>query len=440
MLCFKARIKKGLALSEEKQLSVEAAQACIFGQLALSGIETVSLEASLGRVLAEDIFANRDQPPFDVSAMDGFAVRSSDLADAAVALSIIEDIKAGDLPQQTVQRGQCSRIMTGAPVPSGADAVIRVEDTRLLDDGRIEFCRAVKSGNDIRPLGENMRTGQRVLSAGSEITPGVIGVLATVKCQHMQVYRRPRVAILSTGNELEALDEPLDPNKIPNSNSYALMAQMQTLGIEPVLLGIARDDPAELAGFIKRGLEFDALLVSGGSSVGVHDHVRPTLAALGVAMHFWRVEMRPGHPLAFGTTQSGGLVFGLPGNPVSSMVCVEQFVLPALRRLMGHRRVFRRTVEARLAHAVKIRPGRTEFIRVELSSGEAGAYIASSTGTQSSGVLLSMARADGLLVVPAACSGFAAGEKAVVQLLDGTVFQDEIGFNAGFEACIGDKA
>ena len=315
-----------------------------------------------------------------------------------------------------------------------------VEDTRLLDDGRIEFCRAVKSGNDIRPLGENMRTGQRVLSAGSEITPGVIGVLATVKCQHMQVYRRPRVAILSTGNELEALDEPLDPNKIPNSNSYALMAQMQTLGIEPVLLGIARDDPAELAGFIKRGLEFDALLVSGGSSVGVHDHVRPTLAALGVAMHFWRVEMRPGHPLAFGTTQSGGLVFGLPGNPVSSMVCVEQFVLPALRRLMGHRRIFRRTVEAKLAHAVKIRPGRTEFIRVELARDDAGAYVASSTGTQSSGVLLSMARADGLLVVPAACSGFAAGETAVVQLLDGTVFQDEIGFNAGFDACIEDKA
>lgn len=279
--------------------------------------------------------------------MDGFAVRSSEsVADAAVALSVIEDIKAGDLPQQTVQRGQCSRIMTGAPVPSGADAVIRVEDTRLMDDGRIEFCQAVKSGNDIRPLGENMRIGQRVLSAGSEITPGVIGVLATVKCQRMQVYRRPRVAILSTLEiELEALDEPLDPNKIPNSNSYALMAQMQTLGIEPVLLGIARDDPAELAEFIKRGLEFDALLVSGGSSVGVHDHVRPTLAALGLRCTSgaskcapairWRLVRRKA-AVWFWLAGQSGLKHGLR---------VEHSVLPALRRLMGHRRVFRRTVE-----------------------------------------------------------------------------------------------
>jgi molybdopterin molybdotransferase len=408
-------------------LSVRNAQACVLQHARLGDCEIVTLEASLGRVLAEEIRANRDQPPYDVSAMDGFALRSDDLVTAPAVLTIIEDIKAGDLPTKTVHNGQCSRIMTGAPVPPGADAVIRVEETQALADGRVEISSPVKAGNDIRLRGENMRNGQVVLSAGTEITPGVIGVLATVKAAQMSVYRRPRVAILSTGNELEGLNEPFDPNKIPNSNSYALMAQCQALGIEPVLLGIARDDPQELAQFLRRGLESDVLLVSGGSSVGVHDHVRPTLEALGVSMHFWRVEMRPGHPLAFGTT-GPRMVFGLPGNPVSSMVCFEQFVIPALRRMMGHPRRFRRTVEARLAHPVKIRPGRTEFIRVVLTRDESGAYVASSTGSQSSGALLSMALADGLLVVPAASSGFGEGELATVQLLDGTIFQDDPGF------------
>lgn len=408
-------------------LSVRDAQVCVLQHARLGDCEVVKLEAALGRVLAEEIRANRDQPPYDVSAMDGFALRSADLLTAPAVLTIIEDIKAGDLPTRTVLAGQCSRIMTGAPVPAGADAVIRVEETQALADGRVEISSPVKAGNDIRLRGENMRDGQVVLSAGTEITPGVIGVLATVKAAQMSVYRRPRVAILSTGNELEGLDEPFDPNKIPNSNSYALMAQCQALGIGPVLLGIARDDPQQLAQFLRRGLEFDVLLVSGGSSVGVHDHVRPTLETLGVNMHFWRVEMRPGHPLAFGTTGTG-MVFGLPGNPVSSMVCFEQFVIPALRRMMGHPHLFRRTIEARLAHPLKIRPGRTEFIRVILSRDESGAYVATSTGSQSSGALLSMALADGLLVVPAASSGFAAGESATVQLLDGTTFQDDPGF------------
>ena len=407
-------------------LSVSDAQACVLNQVTLGEVEVVKLEAALGRVLAEEVRANRDQPPYDVSAMDGFAVRSSDLLNTPTSLTQIEDIKAGDQPGKTVQSGQCSRIMTGAPVPTGADAVIRVEDTKQLPDGRIEINQTVKPGNDIRQRGEGMRNGQIVLTPGTEITPGVIGVLATVKCAQMQVYQRPRVAILSTGDELEDLDEPFDPAKIPNSNSYALMAQVQALGIEPVLLGIARDDPLALTKLLEQGLKFDVLLVSGGSSVGVHDHVRPTLEALGVELHFWRVEMRPGHPVTFATTDSA-LIFGLPGNPVSSMVCFEQFVLPALRRMMGHPRLFRRTVTAKLAHAVKIRPGRTEFIRVVLERDAAGGYVARSTGTQSSGVLLSMALADGLLVVPAASSGLAAGESAQVQLLDGTFYQQESG-------------
>ena len=470
-------------------LSVINAQKCILESIKKFDVETVGLEQSLGRILAADVRANRDLPPYDVSAMDGYAVRSADLAKLPAPLAIIEDIKAGDMPTKTVRAGQCVRIMTGAPVSEGADAVIRVEDTELVSDKKVQINVAVKPGNDIRLQGEGMRNGDVVLTAGTEITPGVIGVLATVKCAQVPVSRRPRVAILSTGNELEDMDEPVDPNKIPNSNSYALMAQVQALGIEPTLLGIARDDPTELAEYLQRGLKFDVLLVSGGTSVGVHDYVRPTIESLGVQMKFWRVAMKPGHPVAFGVLQrstesiskavegdavqgarraatqayladrqgsehratqraegwlhssrepaglplagecaaSTAFVFGLPGNPVSSMVCFEQFVAPALRGMMGHTRLYRRVIAARLAHNVKHQPGRTEFIRVVLGRDQDG-YVATSTGTQSSGALLSMAKADGLMVVPAESKGLAAGEQVTVQLLDGTVFQDDAGF------------
>ncbi|MGC2049624.1 MAG: molybdopterin molybdotransferase MoeA, partial [Gallionella sp.] len=207
------------------------------------------------------------------------------------------------------------------------------------------------------------------------------------------------------------------------------------LGIEPSLLGIARDDPAELEEYLQRGLRFDVLLVSGGTSVGVHDYVRPTIEALGVKMKFWLVAMKPGHPVAFGLLQQNTngsskdtFVFGLPGNPVSSMVCFEQFVAPALRSMMGHARLYRRTIAARLTHDVKHQPGRTEFIRVTLAKRE-GSYEATSTGAQGSGMLLSMARADGLMVVPAESTGLAAGDQVTVQLLDGTVFQDDVGYS-----------
>lgn len=525
-------------------LSVTKAQQCVLESVVVLGAESVKLEHSLGRVLAEDVRANRDLPPYDVSAMDGYALRSADLAHIPAALAIIEDIRAGDMPDKTVQAGQCARIMTGAPVPQGADAVIRVEDTQVISSealspnseeatshstkpgsgqvagylpktgerdavslhesifDAVQINAAVKLGNDIRLRGEGMRNGEVVLKAGTEITPGVIGVLATVKCAQVQVYRHPRVAILSTGNELEDMDEPVDPNKIPNSNSYALMAQVQALGIEPDLLGIARDDPAELEEYLQRGLRFDVLLVSGGTSVGVHDYVRPIVESLGVQMKFWRVAMKPGHPVAFGVLQrkkdgsmektvevDGGqdtvceafgagltasprsrnlplrgnvsrgpvqgarsaatqayladrqgsehratqqcaastVFFGLPGNPVSSMVCFEQFVAPTLRRMMGHTRLYRRTITARLTHDLKHQPGRTEFVRITLAK-EQGGYAATSTGAQGSGMLLSMARADGLMVVPADSTGVAAGSVVTVQLLDGTVFQDEAGF------------
>ena len=433
-----------------EHLQVSEAQRVVLESVVTLGAEQVKLEQSLGRVLAEEVRANRDQPPYDISAMDGYALRSADLGSIPATLEIIEDIKAGDMPSKALASGQCARIMTGAPLPPGADAVIRVEDTEavfaetltpnsLPQAGErdavslresvanaVQINQAVKPGNDIRRLGENMRNGEVVLTPGTEITPGVIGVLATVKYAQVQVTRQPRVAILSTGNELEGLDEPVDPDKIPDANSYALMAQAQALGIAPVLLGIARDDPEELVRYLKRGLEYDVLLVSGGTSVGVHDYVRPTIEALGAQMLFWRVAMKPGHPVAFGKVGEQ-IIFGLPGNPVSSMVCFEEFVAPALRRMMGHARTHRRTLSARMTHDVKHQPGRTEFIRVLLKK-EEGGYAATSTGAQGSGMLLSMARADGLAIVPVDCNGLVAGSMVTVQLLDGTVFQDDAGF------------
>jgi molybdopterin molybdotransferase len=404
-------------------LPVPEARACILDRTTPLGTEEIELSQALGRALAEEIFANRDLPPYDISAMDGYAVRAADLEKPPCSLQIIEDIKAGDTPRLSVQPGQCARIMTGAPLPSGADTVVRVENTRLLENGNVEFLVLAKPATDIRLRGENMRQGDVVLQPGEEITPGTVGVLATVKQAKIKVTRKPRVAILSNGDELEALDEPFDLHKIPDSNSYALMAQVQALGIEPALLGIARDKPNELADFLKRGLEYDVLLISGGTSVGVHDHVRPTLTSLGVTMHFWRVEMRPGHPIAFGTIERT-LVFCLPGNPVSSMVCFEQFVLPALRRLMGHRRLFRRTIPAQLVQSVKSSQGRVEFIRATLSRDASGAYMATPTASQSSGDIRSMASADVLIVAPHDSGDLAASVVAQTQLLEAAIFQD----------------
>jgi len=379
----------------------------------------------LNRVLAEDIAANRNHPPYDVSAMDGYAVRFADIAgatpDAPVRLGVVDDIRAGAMPQVKVLPGKAARIMTGAPVPAGAVTVIRVEDTEG-DDGYVAILAAPKSGTNIRPLGENLRNGEVVLKKGVEISPGVLAILAMVKQKQVPVFARPRVAILSTGDELEGIDEQVDENRIPDANSHALFAQCRALGITPTLLGIAHDNPIELRAKLAEGLKYDVLLASGGVSVGHHDFMRPMLDALGITMHFWRVAMRPGHPLAFGTSEKGTLVFGLPGNPVASMVCFEQFVAPACRSMMGHQQLFRRTITARLGHDMKDRAGRAHFVRVTLNRDDHG-YVATSTGAQGSGVLLSMAMADGFMLIPTDIEGFDAGDQVTVQLLQGMDFQ-----------------
>lgn len=406
-------------------LPLNDAQRCVLQYCQPLGTEKIDLLQALGRVLAQEVRSNRDHPPCDISAMDGYAVRAADLGTVPTQLAIVADIKAGDLPTLTVQAGQCVRIMTGAPIPPGADTVIRVEDTQAVAADTVQINISAQAGNDIRRRAENLRTHDVVLTAGTEITPGVLGILAMVKAASVEVMRRPTVAILSSGDELEGLHDPFDPNKIPDANAYALMAQVQALGMQSVLLGIARDDPADLRAKLEQGLQYDVLLVSGGTSVGVHDFVRPTLAQLGVQMHFWRVQMRPGHPAAFGTGASCK-VFCLPGNPVASMVSFEQVVAPALRNMLGLARLYRRTVLARLTQPLKHRPGNLEFVRVTLSRDGQG-YLVSPTGSQSSGVLLSMARADALLVVPNQSNGLAAGEMATVQLLDGAAFQEDNG-------------
>ncbi|MDQ6970699.1 MAG: molybdopterin molybdotransferase MoeA [Mariprofundus sp.] len=408
--------------------SVIEAQQCILSHVSKMQAEEVALHDALGRVLAEDVAANRNHPPYDVSAMDGYAVRFADIeaatADAPVRLMVVDDIRAGSMPQVKVLQGRAARIMTGAPTPAGIDTVIRVEDTEVDGDDVLILVPPVNGAN-IRPLGENLRNGEVVLSQGMEITPGVLAILAMVKQQQVSVFARPTVAILSTGDELEGIDEPIDENKIPDANSHALYAQCKALGITPTLLGIAHDNPIELRAKLAQGLKHDVLLASGGVSVGHHDFVRPTLDALGISMHFWRVAMRPGHPLAFGTTETGCAVFGLPGNPVSSMVCFEQFVAPACKSMMGYKKCFRRTITARLAHDLRDRAGRAHFVRVTLTRDETG-YVAASTGTQGSGVLMSMAMAEGFAIVPADVESLNAGDMVTVQLLQGMDFQPEV--------------
>lgn len=408
-------------------LSIQEAQMCILNHVSRLKIEKVALHDSLNRVLAEDIRANRNHPPYDVSAMDGYAVRFADIeqatSDNPATLNVVDDIRAGQMPQIKVLQGRAARIMTGAPTPQGIDTVIRCEDTQA-DGDQVAILVPAKQGANIRPLGENLKDGNVVLSQETTISAGVLAILAMVKQKQVPVYAKPRVAILSTGDELESLDDPIDENKIPDANSHALYAQCKALGIEATLLGIAHDNPIELRAKLAQGLTYDVLLASGGVSVGHHDFVRPTLDALGIEMHFWRVAMRPGHPLAFGTTQEGCAVFGLPGNPVSSMVCFEQFVLPALRQMMGYQKIFRQTVQARLSHDLKDRAGRAHLVRVTLSR-DAQGYVATSTGTQGSGVLLSMAMAEGFACVPTECSSLQQGDVVTVQLLSGMDFQSD---------------
>jgi molybdopterin molybdotransferase len=382
-------------------LSVEEALARILGAIPVLGAESVELPAAHGRVLAESIVSGRDLPPWDNSSMDGYALRAADTAGASaerpVRLRLAGEVAAGAVTERPVGPGEAYRILTGAPMPPGADTVVPQEEIRR-EDGAVLVSRPAPPANYIRPRGEDIRTGETVLVPGAVLTPAALGVLAALGRALVRVHQRPRVAILSTGDELVDLATPPGPGQIPNSNTYTLAAQVREAGGIPVNLGIARDSREDLEAHFRAGLGADMLVSTAGVSVGDRDFVREVMEKLGAELDFWKVNMRPGKPLTFGRV-AGRPFFGLPGNPVSSMVTFELFVRPALRRLAGDPRLFRPRVTARMG-AVLDNPGpRWGYLRVQLAE-EAGGVLARPTGEQGSGILTSMLRADGLAVMP----------------------------------------
>ncbi len=324
-------------------LRVADAQAIVLRHVRPLPPEPMTLTAAtLGLVLGADVVSDLDMPPYDKSMMDGYAVRCADLSKGRGALEVIEEITAGRVPRLPLAKGQASRIMTGAPIPPGADAVVMIERTRLLDDGRVEINdRPPYPGQNILPRAAEMRRGDTVIPAGTVLRPQEFGVLATVGRTTVAVHPPPRVAILSTGDELVEPGQTPEAGQVRNSNGAMLIAQVCRAGGVPRYLGIGRDDPACLRPMVCDGLKAHVLLLSGGVSAGKLDLVPGVLREAGVAAHFHKVELKPGKPVFFGTAQRVGggeptLVFGLPGNPVSVLVCFELFVRPALRRLCGH--------------------------------------------------------------------------------------------------------
>lgn len=393
-------------------LPVEDARARTLALVSPLPPEWVRLEEALGRALAQDVRAQRTLPPWDNSAMDGFAVRSADLsAPLPVRLQVKETIYAGQTPRQEVQPGTCARIMTGAPLPAGADAVVMRERTRPEGEA-VDILEAVKAGNFVRPRGEDARAGELLLGRGTPLGIPELGLLLGQGLQSVPVPRRPRVAILSTGDELCRADEPPE-GRIVDTNGPALALAVARAGGVPTLLGIARDTLEDVASHLARAEGFDVVLTSAGVSVGEHDFVRAALERLEVAMDFWRVAIKPGKPLAVGR-RGRTVYFGLPGNPTSSLVTFELFVRPALRRLLGFTEVEPPRVAGRLAGELQKPPGLAHYVRVTATWRE-GELWAQPLSTQTSGVLRSAASATHLLHFPRPASRLAPGEQ--VELL-----------------------
>jgi molybdopterin molybdotransferase len=386
-------------------LSVIEASQRILSDIGRLPVERVPLLDALGRVLATPVVSPITLPPWTNSAMDGYAVRGDDMDAASrehpVTLRVTETVAAGGVATRSVERGEAIRIMTGAPLPEGADTVVRVEDT---DGGldRVMIRDARDARRNTRPRGEDLCAGDVVAGAGTSIGPAQLGVLASVGATAVDVFRRPRVAILGSGDELVDLDrfhEVLAERRIVSSNSYTLHALVRTAGGEPVNLGVAEDSPDALRERLERAAGCDLIITSAGVSVGELDYTRVALESLGADMRFWKVRMRPGAPIGFGILR-GTPWLGLPGNPVSAMVTFELFARPAIRRMMGHERLFRRPVDVTLEEPVTIGARLTHFLRAIVTPRADGRLGARLTGPQGSGILTSMTRANALLVVP----------------------------------------
>ncbi len=391
--------------------SFEEARRLILENITRLAPERVGLLESFGRVIAEDMVAPWDMPACDNSAMDGYAVRS---ADCPASLRITGFVPAGAVAAGPVEAGCAIKIMTGAPVPAGCDTVVPFEDAEERG-GEVRIATPVTPGQHIRRAGEDVRQGEIVISSGRVIRAAEISMLASCGQVRVMVYRQPTVAILSTGDELLEAGEPLLPGKVVDSNGMSLAAGVLGCGATPAILGIARDNRASHRQKMSEGLKADALITSAGVSAGERDLVREVLAELGMKQVFRRVDIAPGAPTCFGL-RDGTPIFCLPGNPVASMITFEEFVRPALLKMMGHRRVVKPLVSAILQEEVRKKRGKVKFLRVRLESA-GGKLLAYSSGDQNTGILKTMLEADGLAVLPADRVSFSAGDEVEVHRL-----------------------
>lgn len=388
----------------------------------------MELRAAGGRILAEEIRAPLALPPWDNSSMDGYAVRSVSVRGASrerpVSLRVVATIGAGERSSRVVAEGEAIRIMTGAPVPEGADSVIRVEDTDAgTSTVRINADRDAL--RNIRPRGEDLVEGAVVARAGEQLSPGHIGVLASVGRGKLRVIRRPRVAILASGDELVDVDrfeDVMAGERIVTSNSYSLDAAVREAGAEPVSLGTVGDDPAAIKEKLSN-CQCDLLLTTGGVSVGEFDYTRSVVSELGATQRFWRVRIRPGAPVGYGLLKQTPWL-GLPGNPVSTLVTFELFGRPAIRKMLGHRLLFRRPVTVRVAETVTIGAPLTHFLRAIVSH-TGSEFSGKLTGPQGSGLLTSMAKANALFVIPPERTRIERGE-----LVQAVMLRDDLGYVA----------
>jgi len=411
-------------------ISVEEALEKILGYVRVLGPEEKPILSCLGQVLAEDVYSTIDIPPLDNSAMDGFAVRAEDTYGVSKSspkvFPVIGEVAAGSMPLAEVKSGTVIRIMTGAPLPKGADAVVQFEDTDEVtwklphgNSSQIGILRQVEKGLNVRPRGEDIAKGTLILKKGTVLRPSEIGVLASVGHSTALVIRRPIVSVLATGDELVDVDQPLSLGKIYNSNTYTIAAQVLRYGGIPKILGIGRDSVQSLNEKIGEGLDSDMLITSGGISLGDYDIVKDVLAKRG-EIAFWTVCMKPGKPLAFGVIRSGEKKvphLGLPGNPVSSMVTFEQFARPVILKMMGKKNFTKPSIQAVIEDDVMNTDGRHIFARVIVTK-QGGQYHASLIGPQGSGILTSMAKANGLAIIPENTKGVKAGDIVQVQMLD----------------------
>ncbi len=395
--------------------------------------EPIKLTDSLGRVLAQGIHASCDIPGFDNSAMDGYAVLASDTKSAnkknPIVLEVIDDVRAGYVSKKILKNNQAIRIMTGAPIPKGANSVIMVEDTqkevsgiRYQVSGRkrkrefVKIFREVERGENIRRRGEDIKRQELVILKGTLLNAAHIGILASLGEAKVKVARKPKVAILATGDELVDIDKKLEPGKLRSSNTYTLYSQIINCGGIPKNLGIVRDNPKQLEARLKKGLGCDLILTSGGVSVGDYDLVKFILAKMGTNIKFWKVAMRPGKPLVFGTIKNIP-VFGLPGNPVSSMISFEVFVRPAMLKMLGQNSDERKQVEAVLEEDIRKKKGLRYFLRAK-TYGKDGVFLTRTSGPQGSAILKSMAQANSLIILPEDKELIKKGTRVTVRFLE----------------------